>query len=138
MTLGSVLSGRFVNHIGRKRLVVLVGGIQSVCIIAYTTVPSLWFATGARFVGSGMAGVMFSALGSLSLEQSPRFRGTMMSIHTAMQSIGSALGAGIGGPALIHFDYKLVGISLGILAVIGAIIIRVFAVDPIHSKRSPT
>ena len=136
--LGSVLSGRFVNHIGRKRLVVLVGGIQSVCIIAYTTVPSLWFATGARFVGSGIAGAMFSALGSLSPEQSPRFRGTMMSIHTAIQSIGSALGAGIGGPALIHFDYKLVGISLGILAAIGAIIIRVFAVDPIHSKRSPT
>ncbi len=138
VTLGSVLSGRFVNHIGHKRLPVLVGGIQSVCIIAYTTVPSLWFATGARFVGSGMAGVMFSALGSLSPEQSPRFRETMMSIHTAIQSIGSALGAGIGGLALIHFDYKLVGISLNILAVIGAIIIRVFAVDPIHNKRSHT
>ena len=138
VTLGSVLSGRFVNHVGRKRLVVLVGGIKSVCIIAYTTVPSLWFVMGARFVGSGMAGVMFSALGSLSPEQSPRFRGTMISIHTAMQSIRNTLGAGIGGPALIHFDYELVGISLDILAVIGAIIIRVFAVDPIHSKRSPT
>ncbi len=45
VTLESVLSGRFMNHMGRTRLVVLVGGIQSVCIIAYTTVPSLWFAT---------------------------------------------------------------------------------------------
>ena len=66
VTLGSVLSGRIVNRVGRKRLVILVGGLQSVCIIAYTTMPSLWFATGARLVGSGMAGVMFSALGSLS------------------------------------------------------------------------
>jgi predicted MFS family arabinose efflux permease len=78
-----------------------------------------------------MAGVMFSALGSLSLEQLPRFRGTMMSIQTAMSSIGSALGAGIGGLALILYDYELVGISLGILAVIGAFIIRTFTVDPI-------
>lgn len=131
VTLGSLMSGRFVNRIGRKRLVVLVGGLQSVCIIAYATMPSLEFATSARFIGSGMAGVMFSALGSLSLEQLPRFRGTMMSIHTAMQSIGSALGAGIGGGALLLYDYELVGISLGFLAVIGAIIIRVFVVDPI-------
>ena len=131
VTIGSLMSGRFVNHLGRKRLVVLVGGLQSVCIIAYATVPSLAFATGARFIGSGMAGVMFSALGSLSLEQLPRFRGTMMSIHTAMQSIGSALGAGIGGLALLLYDYELVGVSLGILAVLGASTIRVFTVDPI-------
>jgi predicted MFS family arabinose efflux permease len=135
VTLGSMMSGRFVNRLGRKRLVVLVGGLQSVCIIVYATVPSLWIATSARFVGSGMAGVMFSALGSLSLEQMPRFRGTMMSIHTAMQSIGSALGAGIGGLALVLYDYELVGISLGVLAVIGAIIIRGFAIDPISDKQ---
>lgn len=135
VTLGSLMSGRFVNRMGRKRLVVLVGSLQSMCIIAYATVPSLAFATGARFLGSGMAGVMFSALGSLSLEQLPRFRGTMMSIHTAMQSIGSAFGAGIGGLALLLYDYELVGISLGILAVIGAIVIRVFAVDPITDTR---
>lgn len=134
VTVGSVMSGRFVNWVGRKRLVVVVGGLQSVCIIAYATVPSLWFATGARLLGSGLAGVMFSALGSLALEQLPRFRGTMMSIHTAMQSIGSALGAGIGGLALDLYDYELVGISLGVLAVIGAIIIRVFTVDPISDK----
>jgi predicted MFS family arabinose efflux permease len=133
VTIGGVLSGRFVNRLGRKRLVVLVGTMQSVCIIAYATVPSLWFATAARFIGGGMAGVMFSALSSLSLEQLPRFRGTMMSIHTAMQSVGSAFGAGIGGAALVLYDYELVGISLGILAVIGALIVRIFTVDPISN-----
>lgn len=135
VTVGSVMSGRFVNRVGRKRLVVLVGALQSVCIILYATVPSLWFATGARFLGSGMAGVMFSALASLSLEQLPRFRGTMMSIYTAMQSVGSALGAGVGGVALVFSDYEFVGISLGVLAVIGAVIIRVFTVDPFVDKQ---
>jgi predicted MFS family arabinose efflux permease len=134
VTVGSILSGRLVNRVGRKRLVVLVGALQSVCIIAYATVPVLWFATIARFIGSWMAGIMFSALGSLSLEQLPRFRGTMMSIHTAMQRVGGALGAAIGGLALFLYDYELVGISLGVLAVIGALIIRVLTVDPISDN----
>ena len=59
-----------------------------------------------------------------------------MSIQTAIQSVGSALGAGIGGVTLILYNYELVGISLGILAVIGACIVRVFTVDPI-SDSSP-
>ena len=135
VTLGSLLSGQLVNRVGRKRRVVVVGALQSLCIIAYATVPLLWFATVARFVGSWMAGIMFSALGSLSLEQLPRLRGPMMSIHTAMQSIGSALGAGIGGLALLIDDYELVGISLGALAVIGALIIRALTVDPISTEQ---
>ncbi len=135
VTVGSLLSGRLVNQVGRKRLVVVVGAMQSVCITAYATVPLLWAATAARFVGSWMAGIMFSALGSLSLEQLPRFRGPMMSIHAAMQSVGSALGAGIGGLALLLYDYELVGVSLGALAVMGALIIRAFTVDPVSTEQ---
>jgi predicted MFS family arabinose efflux permease len=59
----------------------------------------------------------------------------MMSIHTAMQSVGSALGAGIGGLALLIDDYELVGISLGALAVMGALIIRALTVDPISTEQ---
>jgi len=102
--------------------------------MTYTAVPSLWFATGARFLGSWLAGMMFSASASLELEQLPRFRGTMMSISAAMQSVGSALGAGIGGLALLIYDYELVGVSLGALAVIGAIIVHILAIDPISQR----
>jgi len=134
VTLGSVVSGRLVNRVGRKRLVVSVSGCLGVCLMTYTAVPSLWFATGARFLGSWLAGMMFSASASLELEQLPRFRGTMMSISAAMQSVGSALGAGIGGLALLIYDYELVGVSLGALAVIGAIIVHILAIDPISQR----
>ena len=83
---------------------------------------------------SACAGIMFSALGSRSLEQLPRCRGTMMSIHTAMQRVGGGLVAGIGGLALLLYDYEFVGISLGVLAVVGALIIRVFTGDPISDN----
>jgi predicted MFS family arabinose efflux permease len=134
VTLGGLLSGRVVNRVGRKRLVVLVSGLLGVCLMAYTVVPSLWFATAARFLGSWLAGMMFSASASLELEQLPRFRGTMMSISAAMQSVGSAIGAAIGGFTLLVYDYELIGVSLGALAVIGAIIVHLFAVDPISPR----
>jgi predicted MFS family arabinose efflux permease len=78
--------------------------------------------------------MMFSASASLELEQLPRFRGTMMSISAAMQSVGSAFGAAIGGFTLLFYGYELLGISLGVLAVIGAIIVHLLAVDPITPR----
>jgi DHA1 family inner membrane transport protein len=134
VTMGGIVSGRLVNRVGRKRLTVAVGGLLGVFIAAYTTMPDLWFATAARFVASWLAGMTFSASASLSLEQLPPFRGTMMSLNTAMQSVGNALGAGLGGLALLIYDYEAVGISLGALAVIGTILFHLLAVDPIASK----
>jgi DHA1 family inner membrane transport protein len=134
VTLGGLVSGRVINRVGRKKLAVLVSGLLGVCLMPYTAVSSLWFATVTRFLGSWLAGMMFSASASLELEQLPRFRGTMMSISAAMQSVGSALGAAIGGYVLLVYDYELVGISLGALAVIGAVIVHVLAVDPISPR----
>jgi DHA1 family inner membrane transport protein len=134
VTLGSLVSGRVVDRVGRKRLVVFVSGLLGICLMLYTAVSSLLFATGARFLGSWLAGMMFSASASLELEQLPRFRGTMMSLSAAMQGVGSALGAAIGGFVLLIYDYELVGLSLGALAVVGAIVVHVLAIDPISSR----
>ncbi len=134
VTMGSVVSGRLVNQVGRKRLTVIAGGLLGAFIAAYTAVPDLGAATAARFVASGLAGMTFSALASLSLEQLPQFRGTMMSLNIAMQSVGSALGAGVGGLVLLLYDYEAVGLALGALAGIGTILLHVLAVDPIARR----
>ncbi len=131
VTMGSIVSGRLVNRVGRKRLTVAGGGLLGAFIAAYTTVPGLGAATAARFVASWLAGMSFSASSSLSLEQLPQFRGTMMSLNIAMQSVGSALGAGVGGLVLLIYDYEGVGIALGAFAVIGMILIHVRTVDPL-------
>ncbi len=134
VTMGSVVSGRLVNQVGRKRLTVVAGGLLGAFIAAYTTVPDLGAATGARFVASWLAGMTFSASASLSLEQLPQFRGTMMSLNIAMQSVGSALGAGVGGLVLLLYDYEAVGLALGALAGLGTILVHVLAVDPIARR----
>jgi predicted MFS family arabinose efflux permease len=73
-----------------------------------------------------------SVLVSLTLEQEPEHRGTLMSINSAMFGIGAALGSFVGGLALLWYGYPFVAISLGAMAVISAIITHFLAVDP-HS-----
>ena len=136
VTLGGVTSGTIVNRFGRKNLMVIVSGFLGVCVMVYMITPNLWFSTVARFVGSYLAGMMFSASSSLQLEQLPRYRGTVMSVSAAMQSLGSALGGTIGGLVLLTYGYGVVGIVLGTLAIAGALIVLALAVDT-TSLRTP-
>jgi predicted MFS family arabinose efflux permease len=55
-----------------------------------------------------------------------------MSINSAVGSVGAAIGAFIGGLALLWYGYELVGISLGAMAVVSVIITCFLVVDP-HS-----
>jgi len=75
-------------------------------------------------------GMVASAANSLTLEQIPRIRGSLMSVDAAVVNLGSALGAAVGGAALIAFGYEGLGGSLGLLGVVGAAIVGFLAVDP--------
>jgi predicted MFS family arabinose efflux permease len=136
-TIGSISCARFVKKYGHKPVIVIAGLIGGLLIASYTNLPSLWFSGSARFLGGLFLAFAFSALSSLTLEQVPEYRGTLMSINSAVMSIGSAIGSFIGGLALLWYGYPLVGISLGSLAISSAIIIHFLAVDP-HSESSNT
>lgn len=127
---GSLLSGRFVNKFGRKRVTILGVFLLSLFTIAYTNVhifpPSLVM----TILGCFFGGVRYSASNSLTLEQVPRFRGTMMSINSAAVNMGLALGAGVGGLALLLYDYEAIGISLGAMGIAAAIIYQFLVIDP--------
>jgi predicted MFS family arabinose efflux permease len=71
-----------------------------------------------------------SAANSLTLEQVPKIRGTMMSIDSAVVNLGSALGTVIGGIALLFFDYEGLASALGAMAIVAAIVVSLLAIDP--------
>jgi len=128
--IGSVGGGRFVKRFGRKSLTVLTAFIAGVFAISYTNLPSLWLSLVLEFLGCLFAGMRVTAADSLILEQVPAFRGTMMSLNSAAANMGTALGAGLGGLALLMFNYEGVGISLGGMGIAGAIIFHLLATDP--------
>ncbi len=129
-TLGSLASGRFVKRFGMKPLTVLTAFFAGIFIISYANLPILWLSVAVKCLGSLFTSMMFTASTSLTLEQVPEFRGTMMSISSATASIGSALGAAVGGWVLLLYDYEAVGISLGAMMVAAAIIFYLLVEDP--------
>jgi predicted MFS family arabinose efflux permease len=133
-TLGALISSRFVNKLGRRPVTYLSALMAGVFIFFFTTVPNLWISYALNLAGCLFSGIRSTAGVSLTIEQVPEFRGTMMSINSASVSMGSALGSGLGGLALLMYGYQGVGPTLGLLGIASAIIIRLFAVDPTRTS----
>jgi len=133
-TFGSLVGGRLVNRLGRKTLTVLGCFLLGMFTISFTNLPSLWLSLAFSYLGTIFAGIRYTASSSLTLEQVPRFRGTMMSIFSAADSLGSAFGAGLGGLALLLYNYELLGIFLGALGVAAAMILHLLVIDPTRTQ----
>ena len=127
--VSTYLGGRLVNRFGRKRITITTILLLGLFTISVTNVPSLWLAVIALLLTSVSSAVRRTAIFSLTLEQVPRFRGTMMSLNAAFYALGSALGSGVGGLVLLHYDWGSVGIVLGAIGLVAAMIIQLMAVD---------
>jgi len=129
-TLGSLSSGYLINFFGRKRFTVISTFLLGVFTIVYLNLGVLWMSLVLAFISCILAGMRYSASDNLTLEQLPEFRGTLMSISSAASSLGSTLGAGIGGLVLTLGDYGSLGISLGSFGMIAAVVYLLLAIDP--------
>jgi len=127
--LGSIICGRLVNRFGRKPLTVFSGFLVGVLAYSVTNVPNLWLSMAFSIIFCIFAAIMITSFSSLTLEQVPRFRGTMMSLSSAAMSTGDVIGGAVGGLLLIKFDYGVLGIIFGALAVVGASVFYFLAID---------
>lgn len=128
--LGAQTSGYVVNNIGRQPSTVVTAFLGSIFTIAHMNVYNPWLALVLRYISTVFFGMLFTAAGSLTLEQVPSFRGTMTSMQRAAWSGGGALGAGIGGLTLIMYDYNGLGLVLGALSLVAALTFYFFVRDP--------
>jgi predicted MFS family arabinose efflux permease len=133
-TLGSVVAGSMVNRYGRKFSTVSTALLAGLFTISYAYVPSLLPSLTLNFTAAWFMGMIASAASSLTLEQVPRFRGSMMSISSAATSLGAAVGAAVGGMALIWYDYGILGAILGGMGIIAAIVFYLVTKDPTCEK----
>ncbi len=131
--LGSLVSGHLVKRFGRKPLTVLTAFLSGIFVTFYTILPNLWLSLMTMYLGCLFTGIATAAISSLALEQVPRYRGTMMSINYAAANVGSALGAGFGGLVLLLFDYAFMGMFVGIMYIIAAMIYHLLVIDPTAS-----
>jgi len=129
-TLGSLTEQRVIRKRGRKKSAVGTVLLAGFFTVFYAYAPSVWLSLAFISVAGWFDGLAASASTSLTLDQIPEQRGTMMSLFTMFAGVGTAIGAGIGGFALIVYGYGALGISLGSMGVIAAIVFKFATVDP--------
>ena len=129
-TLGSLSSSKIINKIGRKRSVLLGLAVLSIFTVLYTNIPVLSIVMICNILGCFFGAVRNMSSIGLSLEQVPEARGTMMSLNSASQTIGSVLGTGIGGFIIIFYGWSTLGLVFGVLGALSATIYLLYTKDP--------
>jgi MFS family permease len=132
--LGSVASGWLIERHGRKRVAV-VGALLLSVITLYTRLPILWISVASIVVGHFFGALRFSANNSLSLEQVPDYRGSMMSMNSASYRIGGALGAGLGGIVLVLHGWETLGAALALVGISGMLVYHILSADPVETQQ---
>jgi predicted MFS family arabinose efflux permease len=132
-TLGHLSSGYFINRFGRKPFTIISLLLLGLFTTAYLNLDLLWPSMVLVSLSCVFAGFMDSARTSLSLEQIPEYRGSMMSLNRAAYGLGGTLGTGLGGLVLISKGYEGLGISLGVFGLISAVVFHFLTVDPTTS-----
>lgn len=121
---GSQIAGRVIKSIGSKKLWVtayIIGGIGAA--ITYN-ISNVWAALALSIIIFVMIGMGYTASNHLTLMQIPQYRGTMMSLFTAANSLGLALGSAIGGMILLSYDYGFLGTASLTFALLASTIIH--------------
>lgn len=127
MAFGSRIAGRFMRSFESRRLWALAMILGGACIVLAMIIPSLWISLVLALIINFQLGLAFSSANSLTLDQVPSFRGTIMSLFTAANSMGMTLGASLGGMILLRYNYGSLGIILGLLGFLAALIVYFLA-----------
>ncbi len=126
-----LVTGRLVNRLKAKNLVILGALLDGIFIVALFSAPSFWMSLAFNFVHVWFAGMALASFPCLVLDQVPTSRGTMISLSRAFSKGGDALVPALGGLLLVLFSsYSLLGVALGALSIVGSIIVLTFVRNP--------
>lgn len=129
--LSILVTGRLVNKLRTKNLVILGTLLDGVFIIGLFLAPSLWISLALNFTHVWFAGMTIASFSCLVLDQVPDSRGTMISLNRVFGKAGDALTPVVGGLVLVAFaSYSPLGLALGAMSIIGAGIVFFFVHNP--------
>jgi MFS family permease len=128
--LGALLGGKVVKSIGRKKSVVVLYIIFGVSALLFVLVPGAYLSATFGTLACFISGLSQPAASSYEIDQIPELRGSIMSLSSAFGNLGGTIGAVIAGFLLLVFGWVIAGVSLGIAAIIGGMILQFFSSEP--------
>jgi predicted MFS family arabinose efflux permease len=123
MAFGSQFSGRLMRRVGNQQLWTLAMVLSGASILLAFIFPNQWISLILSLTVNFQFGLAFTSANSLTLDQVPNFRGTIMSLFTAANNMGMTLGASLGGMILLRFNYGSLGIFLGLVGFLASLIV---------------
>jgi predicted MFS family arabinose efflux permease len=131
--IGALYGGRIVNRFGRKPSTVFLTFAIGLSAILFVITPNSYVSAALGIFTCLVYGLRQPAINSLTIEQIPEIRGSIMSLSAASGNIGGMVGAAIASFLLLKYGWITAGISLASAAVLAGIILQFFAIDPITS-----
>jgi predicted MFS family arabinose efflux permease len=128
--ISALFVGRIVNRFGAKNISVVGTFLTGVLSIAFFLVPTLEAALTLNMIQAWFFSFAATAFSCLVLDQVPQSRGTMLSLRSVSGSVGTAIGAAIGGALLVVSSYQAVGLAFGTICVVAGVIYLLFTKDP--------
>jgi len=129
--VGALSGGRIVNIYGRKSSTVFITLFYGVTAILFVLVPNAYVAAGLGILTCLLGGLRQPAINSLTVEQIPEIRGSIMSLSTASGNIGGMIGATVAGFLLLNYGWIVAGVFLASAAILAGIVLQIFAKDPL-------
>jgi len=134
--VGGAAAGLLVNRVGRKNLGTLTFLLASMLTLVFTLMPTVELSGLVGLLRYWFAAMAATAGGSLILEQLPKFRGTMMSLNTAFMNVGMLVASLIGGSVLNSYGFQALGLLLGSLGLLGAVVWIALVKEPCKKDQS--
>lgn len=133
---GGTAGGRLINRVGRKPLTVVPGLLSGIAILLFTFVSNVWVSMALWAVSATTAAIAGVGLTSLTIEQVPGFKASMMSMHQTFEFLGSILGIVIGTVMLNLYanNFQLLMTLFGASGIALAPIVLLLARDPCKPK----
>jgi predicted MFS family arabinose efflux permease len=128
--IGSFTVGRLVKRASEKTVLLFFTTLLGAITLFTFRIPSFWVTYAASLIACFSGGILITISSSFALGQIPEYSGTMMSLHSAADSMGSSIAAGLGGSLLLFYGYELGSSALGALGLLGAFVLYILTSNP--------
>ncbi len=132
--LGCITAGLLVNRIGRKPLGIFACSITVMLALTFTFMPNFTLSWAMSSIRFWFVGMTIATLNSLIIEQTSKFRSTMVALNTTFFNIGTLLASITGGLTLNFYNYQTMALVLGGFTSIGLFIWIMLIDDPTKSR----
>jgi predicted MFS family arabinose efflux permease len=128
--IGALAGGKIANRYGRKLPAVFITLTYGLSVVLFVTVSNMYIAIALGIFAGLLGGLREPAINSLTIEQIPEIRGSIMSLSSASDNVGGMIGAAVAGFLLLSYGWIMAGVFLGSAAIMAGLILQFFVKDP--------